>query len=148
VTLSSRGPCLARSLRFPDLEASVRVPDEKTRRRSKAIGPGSGVTALCLRHWRRRGFLPFGIRSNGVPPRVRDIVILRDEDGVEWDCTEIHGGSAAAIAVRDGKVFRTLRFARTDNPAAIRCEIIVSNELDLNDPAIQRTVLRWARSRE
>jgi len=75
-------------------------------------------------------------------------VILRDETGAEWECIEVNGGPGAAVGDRGGQVFRKLRFKRADSPASISHEIIVSTELDLNDPAIQRWVLRSGRKRE
>ena len=75
-------------------------------------------------------------------------MILRDEDGVEWDCTKMNGDSDAAIAVRDGKVFHTLWCRQANDPAAMPHEIIVATELDLNNPIVQREVLRRARRRD
>jgi hypothetical protein len=71
-------------------------------------------------------------------------MIFHDENDVEWECIEVRGGSGAAVGERDGTIFRRLRCRRADNPASAAREIIVSAELDLNDPVIQRCVLRWA----
>jgi len=75
-------------------------------------------------------------------------VILLDEDGNEWECIEVNGGPGAAVGERGGQVFRKLRLRRADSPASILHEIIISSDLDLNDPAIQRWVLRSGRRRE
>ena len=75
-------------------------------------------------------------------------MILHDENGAEWECIEVSGGPGAAVGDRDGQAFRKLRFRRADSPESIAHEIIVSTELDLNDPAIQRWVLRSGRKRE
>jgi len=74
-------------------------------------------------------------------------VIFHDENGAQWECSEVNGGSGAAVGDRDGKVFRRLQFKRADTAAAIPQEIIVSADLDLNDPAIQRWILKWSRIR-
>ena len=70
-----------------------------------------------------------------------------DEDDVRWQCIEVNGGSGEASGDSDGKVFRRLRFIRADTPWAVPHEIIVSADLDLNDAAIRRSVLRWASRR-
>lgn len=72
-------------------------------------------------------------------------MILRDENGAEWECIEVIGGPGAAVGDRGGQDFRKLRFRRANSPASISHEIVISTELDLNDPAIQRWVLRMGR---
>jgi len=73
------------------------------------------------------------------------MLILLDEDGAEWECSEVDGSSGARVDERGDKTFRTFRFKPVDNPADFVHEIIVSTELDLEDAVIQRWVLRWAR---
>ena len=72
-------------------------------------------------------------------------MILRDENGTEWECIEVIGGPGAAVGDRGGQVFRKLQFRRVNGPASPSHEIIISTELDLNDPAIQQWVLRRGR---
>ena len=73
-------------------------------------------------------------------------MLILDEDGAEWECIEVHGGSDdTLVGERDAKTFRTLRFRPVDNPAGFVHEIVLSTELDLEDAVIQRWVLRWAR---
>ena len=71
-------------------------------------------------------------------------MILRDEDGVEWDCSEI-GGASHATDPADGngfrKVFRVLRCRRLDDPHAAAHHVSFPAHLDLSDPSIQQWVL-------
>ena len=75
----------------------------------------------------------------------KEMLILRDEDGAEWECFDANGGSATPVDDRGDKAFRTLRFRPVDNPTHFEHEMLVSTEMDLSDADIQRSVLRWAR---
>ena len=75
-------------------------------------------------------------------------MIFLDEDDAKWECIEVNGGSGPTVGDGDGNSYRRLRLIRADSPWAVPHEIIVSAELDLNNPAIQRWLLRSARKRD
>ena len=72
-------------------------------------------------------------------------MILRDGDGVEWECTELHfWGSVGEPEATD---YRVLRCTRANHPDALRY-ISVPRKLDLAGPSIQCQVLRSPDKRE
>jgi hypothetical protein len=72
-------------------------------------------------------------------------VILRDENGVEWECTEVlHWPLGDATENRD---YRVLRCVRVNCPEAPRY-ISVPFDLYLGDPSVLRRILSKPRKRE
>ena len=69
-------------------------------------------------------------------------MILRDENGVDWECAEVGAGSRGRTS------YRLLQCQRMDNPKAAPREIAVPAGLDLEDPYIQRLVLSTPYTRD
>ena len=67
-------------------------------------------------------------------------MILRDENGVDWECTEL-GAGFRARSDGTGAAYRVLRCRPANNPRATPREVAVPIGLDLDDPYIQRLVL-------
>ena len=74
-------------------------------------------------------------------------MILRDEDGVDWECTDIGGGSET-VAIKRGttsEAFRVLRCRPMDSPFAPPRVIRIPVGVNLEDPIVQHWVLWTAR---
>ena len=67
-------------------------------------------------------------------------MILRDENGAEWECTET-GAGFRGRGDGSGPAYRVLQCSQKDNPRAALREIAIPISLDLEDPYIQRLVL-------
>ena len=67
-------------------------------------------------------------------------MILRDEDGAEWEC------EVEMDARRPG--YRLVRCRRVDQPQAATRNIAVPADFDLSDPTVQRMLLSRSHMRE
>jgi hypothetical protein len=73
-------------------------------------------------------------------------VIVRDDSGIEWECTELDDWAGGGDA--GSKRYRLLRCTRVNCPEAATRYISMPLKLDLADPCVQRQVLSRPRKRE
>ena len=73
-------------------------------------------------------------------------MILRDDNGTEWNCTELDHWAGG----RDtgGKDYRLLRCTRVNHPEATPRYVSVPLGFDLTDPSVQRQLLSRPYQRE
>ena len=74
-------------------------------------------------------------------------MILRDIDGIQWDCADEErdlGDSATDIVKRD---FRVLRCVRVDDPEGSARHLSFPLNWDLNDASVQHGLLSGPRQR-
>ena len=80
-------------------------------------------------------------------PVAKGTVILRDENGVDWECIDV-GRGHDRVAMKSGgssTAFRVLQCTPIDNASGAPRQIRIPVGVDLDDPIVQHWVLWTAR---